>query len=395
MVFEQAPKSLTSEDIEALVDSQVPESRHLDYKQTLPEGNDNAKRDFLADISAFANSGGGVILYGISEAIVEGRKTGCPGKVVGCPNISVDEEILRLENIARGSIAPRIQLEIAHVAGTSPPVIALRVRRSWNAPHMVTFKKSSRFYARNSAGKYRLDVGEIRTAFLASEELPRRLRDFRVDRLARIGAGDCPVPMDESAKLVLHVVPAGAMGAGEQLAPERAAEQRGNLQPMGASGYGGRYNFDGYLVHGGLHEGKSNSYVQVFRSGVFEAVLGRLLSEEKDGTMLASLYYEKMVIQMTSGISKSIRALDLPGPYFVMLTLLGVKGARMAVERRRVRDEWHPFDRNILVIPEVVLESMDVHPAEVLRPAFDAVWQSAGFERSYNYDEHGSWAPSR
>ena len=31
---------------------------------------------------------------------------------------------------------------------------------------MTTFKNASKFYARNSAGKYQLDVGELRTAFI-------------------------------------------------------------------------------------------------------------------------------------------------------------------------------------------------------------------------------------
>ena len=39
--------------------------------------------------------------------------------------------------------------------------IIVRVPNSLNRPHMVVFKQWSRFYSRNSAGKYQLDVHEL------------------------------------------------------------------------------------------------------------------------------------------------------------------------------------------------------------------------------------------
>ena len=44
-------------------------------------------------------------------------------------------------------------------------IVLVRIPRSWVSPHMVTHKGTSRFFARNSAGKYQLDVSELRTAF--------------------------------------------------------------------------------------------------------------------------------------------------------------------------------------------------------------------------------------
>jgi hypothetical protein len=40
-------------------------------------------------------------------------------------------------------------------------VLRIRIPPSWAAPHIVTFQGLSRFYPRNSAGKYPLDAGEI------------------------------------------------------------------------------------------------------------------------------------------------------------------------------------------------------------------------------------------
>jgi hypothetical protein len=32
-------------------------------------------------------------------------------------------------------------------------------------------------------------------------------------------------------------------------------------------------------------------------------------------------------------------------------------------------------------------------PASILRPIFDSVWQSAGFNGSFNYNKDGKWCP--
>jgi hypothetical protein len=49
--------------------------------------------------------------------------------------------------------------------------------------------KNYKFYGRNSAGKYPPDVGELRTAFTLSETVAERIRNFRVDRIARLALG--------------------------------------------------------------------------------------------------------------------------------------------------------------------------------------------------------------
>lgn len=40
---------------------------HLDYKRDLPGDKDAEKKEFLADVTSFANAGGGDIVFGIVE----------------------------------------------------------------------------------------------------------------------------------------------------------------------------------------------------------------------------------------------------------------------------------------------------------------------------------------
>ena len=59
----------TEGDIQDLIDNQVRENIKLDYKASasLAKKNDNCKKELSKDVSAFANSDGGVLIYGVVE----------------------------------------------------------------------------------------------------------------------------------------------------------------------------------------------------------------------------------------------------------------------------------------------------------------------------------------
>lgn len=56
------------EDIQSLIDNEVEENVHLDYKagEALKK-NDSGKNEITKDVSSFANSDGGIIIYGLKE----------------------------------------------------------------------------------------------------------------------------------------------------------------------------------------------------------------------------------------------------------------------------------------------------------------------------------------
>jgi len=198
--------------IDGLVADKYSEMRTLEYKEKLPEGTDKAVKEFLADVSSFSNASGGDILYGIKAERDENDKpTGKPESAVGIEGVTGDQAKLRLENMIRDGVAPRLNVQTKSVDGfPKGPVIVLRIPQSLSAPHVVKYHETSRFYSRNSAGKYQLDVGEIRSAFAASEALPERIKRFREERLANIIADEAPVALQQRPVLVIHFVPISA-----------------------------------------------------------------------------------------------------------------------------------------------------------------------------------------
>jgi Putative DNA-binding domain len=269
-------EQVQKDDIETLVANVVREGRTIEYKQQLPGGRDEDKKEFLADVSSFANAAGGDLIYGVEEERDEnGKALGTPKEAKGIIGINADQEIQRLENILRSGLEPRIPgIQTRAIDGfTNGPVIVIRVPRSWAAPHMVTFKASPRFYSRTSAGKAPLDVAEIRAAFIQSEALPERIRRFREDRLSRIMAGETPLQLTEEACAVLHILPVSAFQRGDpvDVTPYSAATM--HLRPLGASGFNERISLDGCVAYQGVENGDvARNYTQLFRNGVIEAV---------------------------------------------------------------------------------------------------------------------------
>jgi len=109
-MIQKALNQVTKEDIESLVSAKVSESRTLDYKQQLPESDTDKKREFLYDVSSFANAAGGDMVFGvIDERDASGKATGLPANVEGLHIPNISDGITRLENLIRDGIDPRIQ----------------------------------------------------------------------------------------------------------------------------------------------------------------------------------------------------------------------------------------------------------------------------------------------
>ncbi len=226
---------IENSDIEALISNEVPEGRKLDYKEALPGPTDAEKKEFLADVSSFANAAGGDLVFGVRERRDEGKPTALPASIEGLPGINADQEIRRLEDLVRTGLDPTIigiQLRPVGPFPNGHQVVLLRVPKSWSSPHMVCLKGSSRFWTRDNRGKHPMDVHEIRHAFALSEGLPVKVRRFRDERLARIIAGETPVMMPDGPKIVLHLLPIAALDPTTRLNVAPLSRMTSELKPL-------------------------------------------------------------------------------------------------------------------------------------------------------------------
>jgi hypothetical protein len=391
------PKSfdqVTREDIQNLVTEGRAERRTLEYKQSLPNlGLEQDKYEFLSDVASLANASGGDILFGVVDKRDANKQpTGIPESAPGVSLGNADAAIRQLEQTVRSHIDPKVPgFQMKAIPGfPNGPVVVACVPRSFLAGlHLVRNDKNwVRFYSRGSTGKHLLDATEIRSAFALSESLPDRFRRFRDERVARIFADETPVPLrPQHARVVLHVLPVGSFDPSTRVDLSGLPYSMHKIRPLGGLGADGRFNFDGWVTY------RTHTYTQLFRHGAIEAVDSSLWPVAVEvGKPFRFGFYEKMLIEELDAYLKLQQELGLQAPVFILLTLIGVKGWWLITDRGNAFHHAHAIDRDVLLLPEVLVEDYAQRAEAILRPIFDQVWQSSGWGGSPNYDnKDGRW----
>lgn len=377
--------------LDELLANAVAESRLLDYKETLPGDSDKEKRDLLADVTAFANTAGGDLVYGVREIRVDGKPSGQPEQVVGLRGVVLDSEVLRLDQILRHGMEPGIPGLTLHPIPRpgAAPCLVIRVPRSPHGIHMVTYKGSSRFYSRASNGCYELAWGQVRDGFLQAESAHQRVRRFREERVLRLLAGETPLPMGDSRKVIFHALPLAALDVWPTFQTLTDNQRMNGLTPMGGRPENWRYNLDGFVLHTTRTDPNRQTYVQCFRDGGLEAMSSAILDTDQTG---AGFYGWQVEVNVLRAITRWQQhmwpVLGMAGPVALGLTLSGVRGLRvLPLSNWNAFFGDHPetFDRDVVMIPEVLVQDLTVSPAAMLQPHFDLMWNGAGWAHSPSY----------
>jgi len=384
--------SITKPDVDALIADQVAERRTLEFKRLLPGGTDDDKREFLADISSFANSSGGDLLFGVDAV------DGVPKGARGLANTNQDEEKLRLESMIRDGLKPRVPpVHLHFIPGFSDgPVLLIRIPRSTASPHMVVFKNWSRFFARSSAGKWQLDVDELRATFAAGLDLAERIRNWRRTRVAVIASDQGPADLVAGARFVVHITPVRAFREAVDLGVEAIEHHWQHFSPLGHWGADRRYNIDGFVTTAGGEDKRpgTRGYCQVFRDGRVEAVLGDIARPWDGITGIPSVWLEDKVLERSKSVLEGLTKLGVGPPIVFAATMIGVRGAKLLVSGSAfAMQDVRSIDRDVVELPEVTLEDAITPIDVVLRPLFDALWNSSGLARSWSYSADGRWKP--
>ena len=185
-----------ADDIQELIDSQVPEGQEIEYKETLPTEHGSpdrwvtqgdrigriAKEKILEESVAFANAYGGALLLGIAES---DTKPPTAARVTPIPRCTDLAERLKL--VFRDGADPQLpSLEIFAVQTAGDDgVVIIRVRKSRMAPHRVA--PTLECTVRRSDRCERMGMREIQDMTLNTsrglERLERRL-ERRSERFA-------------------------------------------------------------------------------------------------------------------------------------------------------------------------------------------------------------------
>jgi hypothetical protein len=203
-------------------------------------------------------------------------------------------------------------------------VLVIHIPKSFRSPHRVVFgidpetkgrffarkeipkkdlgKNTDQFYARNSAGKYPLDVSQLREAFTLSETLFEKARNFRIQKIMEIKAGNTPIQLSQEGKgkIVLHIIPL------ESFSPNFTIDLESVNQNSLKTIYKKCYEYIGYpsfdehrrTFEGFLSFGGDCSYTQLHRNGIIEATYSKLVRISDKYKFVSSLFYEKTILEI-------------------------------------------------------------------------------------------------
>jgi hypothetical protein len=385
-MFHKNIETVNESDLKQLIEDQISERKTLDYKEELNIDTDADKKEFLADVSSFANTSGGELLIGITED--KGLPIGIPGLDIA----DSDKESLRIEQIIRDGLQSRIiGIQISWVAlSNSRKVLIIGIPKSWNSPHKVSFKGWDKFFRRNSCGKYALDVPELKSVFLLSDSITERIRRFKADRIASLITNDTPIQLVGGAKIAVHMIPLSSFDVGQVIDLKQIYETMPNL--MGSSGKDHRYNFDGVLIFGNpyFYETKQvhKSYVQYYRNGTIETVVSGIFSSTSrdEDKHIHAAEFEKSVVKFVTDKLEILRQQNIVAPIYIFITLIGVKGYKIPRQSMTYSDQSSPIDRDILMLPEALIDDNQVNVHSVLKDAINTLWNACGYEGSRTYD---------
>ena len=135
-------------DLDAMVASALPEGERVEFKRSLPnakgkrdpwedgkEPADKAKNTILEEVTAFANTYGGVLFLGVAESSTRPAAATAITPVPRCTDLAE-----RFKLIFRDRVEPQLSaLEVFAVpTDRDNGVVIFRVARSHNAPHRIT-----------------------------------------------------------------------------------------------------------------------------------------------------------------------------------------------------------------------------------------------------------------
>lgn len=372
----------SKEKIEELISARASEDIGLEFKAAPWEPNDGGKRECLKDITAIANTEGGLILVGIEEVGNAADKIK--------PLSPADAELTRsrVNDLLQAGVEPRlygVNVQTVDVGGGV--VLAIDIPRSTFRPHRVTSQGWNKFWLRNPTSAYEANVTDLRRLFMQSAEFGERAERYHATRVADALNHDVVSNLANGPhSLVLHIIPSDAFSLSYPVNPKMVLPIQASFKPIGkVDGWSARAVADGYLLYRGGPE--CHGYTLVRKNGIVEAVRIKVT----EGTQLSPTVTEARLAHPTFRYCKALQSLGVQPPYYAFATLSGVGGMELSVAGDGTEDST-PITRTNLTLPPTLIE--DISDVEAVgaafQPAFDTIWNAGGYLESRSFAT-GKW----
>jgi hypothetical protein len=369
----------STQDLDLLISNKIPESKEIDYKESLSLTSQQDRLKFLYNFTSFANAVGGSLIYGIKE------NEGFPIEAVGIDIQNIDELKLQIDNIIRDLVEPRFNnYTFTFIPlNSGKQVLVISIDKTWNGPHAVKINKSYSFYSRNSAGKFPLDIFEIRNSFLESSTQIENAKSFKIKRISEIIAGDTPLPLDSNkpSKLIVHAIPLNAFNPSTKC-EIRLIDDYANLKLVGSNWFGHQVNFEGMLLYSGYQNSKKEigNYTQIYRNGIIEAVdLVSVNYSEEGYPKMSLVLIEDAIKGFIKSVFDNYKIIGAFPPILLAVSFLDVKEKQISLnEFFRDNTSSKSLAKENYFLPELLIESFDENWIDKIDEILLTMWNAFG-----------------
>jgi hypothetical protein len=367
---------LTETDLLRLVEDEVREDVEIDYKIKF----ESDCQEFVRDVSSFANTKGGYLVYGMDE------ENELPTRLVALEGFDSGKAIGRLNSWAQEHIRPRPTLRFKPVSlGGGGEALVVEVPRSWIGPHEV--RQEHRFYHRTQHGKAPMDVDQLRMAFNQERDFLEAAATFHTHRVEHWKGRSAGLG-DTHALFVLHFLPAdGLLGRRRVNLTGRSFGGRPVPSPNGVEvgqhhvwegGVTSSFNLEGYAFHENLGSVGEARSCQVFRNGGVEH--NWVVRREGESKRILPVLLDDWMDNASRHAALVMNSNEVQGPVALAGSLIGAAGWIWTLPDRimgnRLISEGH------LRLPEVLLGSADDPPGPAVEEVSRYLWNAMGIEKS-------------
>ena len=359
--LELLTKSLSQEDLRFLLEQKIPEDSTLEYKEDLHLEKDSHKAELCKDVSALANSKGGVILVGIRED----RKIAAPQEIVGIEKERIDELIRRIMDTVRSGTYPPVRISVEHIPWEGNKIVlAIKVPESPLKPHWIN-KNSPiyrRFYIRDHAQVRLMDYDELKSSFLWAHSLEKEIKTFILERAAEVKTRNF-LPLADGPVLLLHMIPVSLFlrGFPEGRIPVSVKELEESLsksdyllrrQTEERLSYT-EYTYEG-IMRSWQSKGKYYNYSLFFLKNAVLEHATTFFFRENSQTVCLFLLVKFMIHWAILRVRLLLKDLMIGGPLVFSASLLGARGTTATDHRTNQHkrlNKKRPFKRDDIFLP--------------------------------------------
>lgn len=372
--------------VASVVNARATEGQSLEFKSELPASNDRGKAEFLKDVSSFANSTGGAILFGISE------EAGAAESLSGLTFADPDAEVRRLSQVLESGLEPRVAgIQFNALTLGESTVFVVDVPQSFDAPHRYLFNGHSKFVQRVGSHVSELTYEQLRSAFGRTSGRIEKLRRQWTDQLTFQNLWR---PMIDGPVCVVRLASVMAADEVQIIDPKEAYNHWSDLIFPDWGGGSPSFNYEGLVASQSRDNGQHGAMVQVHRHGMISAYrTARTLSS--DEPLIPSTAVGDFISQASKKLIDFALSVGLRGSAVLNVGLVRLSGYSFATR------DHHGIDAQVIAgveeiqMPEFWLDDLQ-NPGsidQILRPGFDVLWQAFGWPECPHFNADGNWAP--